>query len=89
MRKKVSKNALPGKLFYRKYPLLQKTILQRSEIYNRTMDLIDQLEEKGEITVLRPQTPLVVDRMEKDISKLDDLYNEGYELADKISFEFL
>ena len=88
-RKRESKNAFPGKLFYGKYPLLQKTIMQRNSIYNRTMDLIDELEEKGEITVLRPQKPLVVDRMEKDISKLNDLYNEGYELAQKISFEFL
>ena len=88
-RKRESKNAFPGKLFYGKYPLLQKTIMQRNSIYNRTMDLIDELEEKGEITVLRPQKPLVVDRMEKNISKLNDLYNEGYELAQKISFEFL
>ena len=53
------------------------------------MDIIDELESKGKITVLRPQKPLVVDRMEKDISKLNDLYLEGYELAGKINFEFL
>ena len=88
-RKPESGRALAGKLFYRKYPLLQKAILQRNSIYNHTMDLIDELEKKGEITVLRPQKPLVVDRMEKDISKLNDLYFEGYDLADKIKFEFL
>ena len=88
-RNKGSGNPLPGKLFYGKYPLLQKAILQRNAVYNRTMDLIDELEEKGEITVLRPQKPLVVDRMEKDISKLNDLYLEGYEMANKIRFEFL
>ena len=88
-RKPESGRALAGKLFYSKYPLLQKAILQRNSIYNHTMDLIDELEKKGEITVLRPQKPLVVDRMEKDISKLNDLYFEGYDLADKIKFEFL
>lgn len=88
-RKNKSKNSIPGKLFYGKYPLLQQAILQRNIVYNRTMDLVDELEAKGEITVLRPQKPLVVDRMERDISKLNDLYQEGYELADKISFEFL
>ena len=88
-RKTESKRALPGKLFYRKYPNLQKAILERNAIYNRTMDIIDELETKGEITVVRPQKPLVVDRMEKDISKLNDLYIEGYDMAAKINFEFL
>ena len=88
-RKSETRSTLPGKLFYSKYPLLQKAILNRNTVYNRTMDIIDELEERDEITVLRPQKPLVVDRMEKDITKLNDLYLEGYELASKISFEFL
>lgn len=88
-RKPESGSRFAGKLFYSKYPFLQKAILQRNANYNMTMDLIDNLEEKGEITVLRPQKPLVVDRMEKDISKLNDLYKEGYDLAAKINFEYL
>ena len=51
------------------------------------MDIIDKLEEEGKITVLRPLKPLVVDRMEKDINKLNALYQEGYDLASKICFE--
>ena len=88
-RKKISKSQLPGKLFYSKYPKLREAILKRNEVYNKTMDLIDQLESAGKITVLRPQKPLEVDRMEKDIKKLNNLYNEGYELANKIKFELL
>ena len=86
-RKEVKKPTPFAKLFYKKYPMLQDAINGRNANYNRTMDLIDKLEEEGRITVLRPLKPLVVDRMEKDIAKLEALYEEGYELASKISFE--
>lgn len=88
-RKKTSGKSFAAKLFYGKYPLLQKAIENRNDHYNRTLDLIETLEEKGLITVLRPQRPLEVDRMEKDINKLNALYEEGYCLASKIKFEKL
>lgn len=69
------------RLFYRKYPKLQDAIANRNREYNRTMDLIEHLEEEGKITVIRPVKPIEVDRMEKDTSKLRQLYNEGYELG--------
>ena len=34
-----------------------------------------------EITVIRPQKPIVVDRIERDVKKLTDLYEEGYACA--------
>ena len=86
-RKSINKPSPLVKLFYKKYPLLQEAINGRNSNYNRTMDLIDKLEEEGKITVLRPLKPLVVDRMEKDINKLNALYQEGYDLASKICFE--
>ena len=88
-RKPTSGKSWPGKLFYGKYPNLQKAILNRNAVYNRTMDLIDKLEADGRITVLRPERPLEVDRMEKNTAKLNALYNEGYDLANKINFELL
>lgn len=69
------------RLFYRKYPKLQDAIADRNREYNRTMDLIEPLEEEGKITVIRPLKPIEVDRMEKDTAKLRQLYNEGYELG--------
>lgn len=42
--------------------------------------LLDRLEE-GRIIAIRPQKPVVVGRMEKDIRKLNDLYEEGYACA--------
>ena len=88
-RKKPSGRSLAAKLFYSKYPLLQKAIENRNDNYNRTLDLIEEMEEKGLVTVLRPERPLEVDRMEKDPVKLNALYKEGYELASKINFEKL
>lgn len=70
---------------YRKYPALQKALSERNAIYNRTMDLIERLEDEGRITVIRPLKPVDVSRMEKDTDKLRALYQEGYDIAEKIN----
>ena len=82
-RKKESKMRV-AKLFYRKYPALQKALMQRNAVYNRTMELIESLEEQGRITVIRPLKPVVVERTEKDTEKLTALYEEGYTVAEKV-----
>lgn len=71
---------------YRKYPALRQAIQGRNALYNSQMDMIETLEERGEITVIRPLQPIVVDRMERDTSKLLDLYNQGYNIAANIQF---
>ena len=70
-----------AKTFYKKYPELQKALSLRNSIYNKTMDLIEKLEQEGRITVIRPLKPIEVGRMEKDTTKLSALYEEGYALA--------
>ena len=70
------------KVIYRKYPELRKTLASRNAQYNRTMEMIERLEEEGNLTVIRPVHPIEVDRMEKDTDKLRALYQEGYELAE-------
>lgn len=72
------------KIIYRKYPELRKTLARRNAQYNRTMEMIERLEEEGKITVIRPVKPIEVDRMEKDTDKLRALYQEGYELAESL-----
>jgi predicted patatin/cPLA2 family phospholipase len=72
-----------AKLAYRQYPKLQEALQQRNAVYNRTMDLIEKLEDEGRIIVIRPYRPVDVGRMEKDTEKLTALYNEGYEVAEK------
>lgn len=73
-----------AKAMYRKYPMLQKALSQRNDVYNRTMDLVEKLEDEGRIIVIRPVKPVQVGRMEKDTAKLAALYDEGYEVASKL-----
>lgn len=73
-----------AKAMYRKYPLLQKALSQRNDVYNRTMDLVEKLEDEGRIRVIRPVKPVQVGRMEKDTAKLAALYDEGYDVASKL-----
>ena len=78
-----NKKQLPvPKFIYRKYPELRKTLASRNAEYNRTMEMIERLEDEGRMTVIRPVHPIEVDRMEKDTDKLRALYQEGYELAE-------
>ena len=70
-------------LFYKEYPALKKDIRLRNKIYNEQISLVEQLEDAGEIVVIRPQKPVEVDRMERDTKKLLALYAEGYDLAMK------
>ena len=71
---------------YRKYPALRDAIRSRNAFYNEQIALVEQLEEDGKITVIRPERPIEVDRMERNIGKLTALYEEGYSCADKIKF---
>lgn len=57
---------------------------KRCRIYNEQLDLVEQLEDKGRIVVIRPEKPMEVDRIETDIKKLTDLYEEGYACAKKM-----
>ncbi|MBR5213897.1 MAG: patatin family protein [Akkermansia sp.] len=80
-RKKKS-SALPLiKLMYRKYPHLVEAMAKRHEVYNATMDYIDEQEATGKILVLRPETPLPVSRVEKDPNKLRIAYEIGRKAA--------
>ena len=85
-RKKESRMPL-AKAFYRKYPELQKALSLRNSIYNQTLEMIENLEREGRITVIRPLKPIEVGRMEKDCSKLSALYQEGYDIAKKLISE--
>lgn len=66
---------------YRKYPKMREALNHRSRLYNEQLDMVERLEDEGRITVIRPLKPVVVDRIEKDIKKLTELYEEGYKCA--------
>ncbi|MDR1664689.1 MAG: patatin family protein [Clostridiales bacterium] len=68
-----------AKIFYRKYPKLVETMLNRHEVYNRQVALCERLEREGKAVIIRPRVPLSVDRTTSDIGKLLALYDEGHE----------
>lgn len=67
---------------YKKYPRLRVALSRRVAAYNEQLELVDQLEAAGQIVCIRPQNPVEVGRMEKDTTKLERLYQEGYMLGD-------
>ena len=73
-----------ARLFYRKYPEIVKALSERNSLYNRSMELVEKLEDEGRIIVIRPVRPIDVGRMEKDTDKLRALYDEGYSEAEKM-----
>ena len=84
-RKKIQGTKVPP-FIYRKYPALRAAINRRSVVYNAQLELVERLEEAGEITVIRPQRPITVDRIERDVRKLTELYEEGYACAAQLEF---
>ncbi|RRD92633.1 patatin family protein [Bacteroides heparinolyticus] len=81
-RKEIKGTKVPP-FIYKRYPQLREAINRRSVVYNEQLELVERLEAAGEITVIRPQKPLMVDRIERDIKKLTDLYEEGYRCAEQ------
>lgn len=67
---------------YKKYPNLVHTTIRRNYMYNKTMELIERLEEEGRIFVIRPLVP-TVSRLEKDYDTLMAFYQHGYRLMEK------
>lgn len=68
-------------LFGRKYPKIISAMEKRHEIYNETLDKIERLERAGDAYVFRPGEKFNVDRLNRDIDKLDNLYRQGYDEA--------
>lgn len=82
-RKRVSNWRIPS-FIYKKYPKVKELFCMRSQLYNSQLDRIDALEEAGRILVIRPQMPVVIDRLDKNIIKLEALYQHGYNCAQQM-----
>lgn len=68
---------------YKNYPRLRVALSHRLRMYNAQLEFVERLEDEGKITVIRPERPIEVDRLEKNIQKLERLYLEGWELGEK------
>lgn len=71
------------KIVYKGYPRLRVALSRRTEEYNRQLDLIERMEDWGEIVVIRPERPLEVGRITQDVVKLEHLYEEGFQLGER------
>lgn len=79
--RKESKDIRIPSFVYRKYPKMREALSRRSTLYNAQLDLVERLEDEGLITVIRPIQPVQVDRIERNVRKLTELYEEGYACA--------
>lgn len=82
-RKKTNQSRIPWRLWYPGYPGLVWMLDRRNEVYNETMDLIEDMEARGEAFVIRPETTLGIGRICRKPKKLYDLYDIGYFEAQK------
>lgn len=67
------------RFIYKNYPRLRVALSHRIEAYNAQLEMVERMEDEGSIAVIRPQRPMEVSRMEKDVNKLEALYQEGFE----------
>ena len=63
---------------------LVDVLVNRSEIYNHTLETIERMEAEGSAIIIRPSTKVEVGRMEKDPRKLEKLHELGYEDAKRL-----
>ncbi|MCD8176895.1 MAG: hypothetical protein LUE98_05505 [Tannerellaceae bacterium] len=75
-RKKEKDFYLPG-FIYRKYPAIREQLKLRYRRYNEVLDYIDELENKGVATVIRPVNPVKVERTDRNTQRLEEFYQEG------------
>ena len=71
------------RLLYRKYPKFVHMVRGRAEKYNRSLDLLEQLEEEGRAFVLRPAGNVRLANNESDADRLREYYRHGYEVAEE------
>ena len=67
---------------YSKYPEFLKTYQNRAYVYNKTMELMERLEQRGHVFVIRPEVP-AISKTETDPKVLEGFYRHGYEIMKK------
>ena len=64
---------------YKDYPRLRVALSHRTEVYTRQLELVERMEDCGDVIAIRPQRPLELDSVCRDSEKLERLYEEGLE----------
>ena len=76
-------NRVAARFLKKKYPNLVTPLLTRHILYNQTVQYCEELEQKGMAVILRPTEEIQIDSFEKDIHKIDAIYQFGYREAMK------
>ena len=76
------------RLFYKQYPRLRVVLSHHVKVYNEQLDLIERMEDWGEVICIRPERPMEVERICLDVKKLEALYEEGFALGEQFCAEY-
>ncbi|WP_164669316.1 patatin-like phospholipase family protein [Virgibacillus doumboii] len=90
--KKATKLSWFFKRYFKDQPELIKLLQNRHIMYNRTMQKLLEMEQRNEVFIIQPEEPLAASRIEKNNQKLEKLYIQGYQEAERKSealLEFL
>jgi predicted patatin/cPLA2 family phospholipase len=82
-RKREHTSRIPS-FFYARYPQLRQALITRAQRYNAQLEWVERLECEGRITVIRPDHPVEVARIETDMAKMNALYEHGFEVAQRV-----
>jgi len=83
-RKTKLKNAWLFKSYYRKFPMIAELLINRAEVYNQTLDELEQLQTEGKVFLIRPEKTIAVGRLENNPEKTKQEFFRGVQLAEKI-----
>lgn len=75
--RKKKHSGAPARIKYAGYPKFAEAINSRYARYNEALDKISEMEERGEIFVIRPSRTVNIKRVEKDAEKLQEMYDLG------------
>ena len=65
--------------YYKEYPKLVDVMINRHEVYNKQVELCEKLEKEGKAIIIRPKDKVKVGRASRNIKKLLELHDAGYE----------
>lgn len=71
------------KRFFKDKPELVKLLRNRHLIYNETMKRLLAMEQRNEVFIIQPEMPPKASRIEKSNQKLEALYHQGYQEAER------
>jgi predicted patatin/cPLA2 family phospholipase len=81
-RKKMDKTVQLAAARYKDYPQFVRRIAMRHMYYNKTLDNLEELRQQGQVLIIRPSKTMKIGRLEKNLDKIQDMYNLGIKDAE-------